>query len=279
MAVLDNFVGPNYFSVMGIPLLAGREIGPQDGSNSPKVVVINEQAANRFFPGTNPIGRRIVTRGSAEGYEVVGVVKNSKNANLREDPQPFAYYSYLQHQNIMRMNFYVRTSSDPLTLASALRNTVRLADANLPIFDMKTLDRQIDENVFTERLVSALSTFFGSLATLLAGIGLYGVMAYTVSRRTREIGLRMALGASRGEVLGMIMRDVGLLAVLGVAIALPASFLLSRLGQSQLYNVKGGDPAVFTLASLLIVIVAAVAGLIPALRATRIDPMAALRNE
>jgi len=144
---------------------------------------------------------------------------------------------------------------------------------------MKTIDQQIDEDVFAERLVAMLSVFFGALATLLAAIGLYGVMAYTVSRRTREIGLRMALGAARREVLVMVMRDVGLLALCGVGIALPTAFALSRLIQEQLYNVKGGDPATFGIASLLIAMVAAAAGLIPAVRATRIDPMAALRNE
>jgi ABC-type antimicrobial peptide transport system permease subunit len=144
---------------------------------------------------------------------------------------------------------------------------------------MKTIDQQIDEDVFAERLVAVLSTFFGALATLLAAIGLYAVMAYIVSRRTREIGLRMALGAARREVLGMVMREVGLLALLGVAVALPTAYALSRLIQAQLYNVKGNDPAIFAIASVVIAAVAAAAGLVPAVRATRIDPMTALRNE
>jgi ABC-type antimicrobial peptide transport system permease subunit len=152
-------------------------------------------------------------------------------------------------------------------------------DPNLPVFEMKTVEQQIDEDVFAERLVAALSTFFGALATLLAAIGLYGVMAYTVSRRTREIGLRMALGAGRQEVLRMVMREVGLLALLGIGIALPAAYALSRLIQAQLYNIRGSAPAIFAVASLLVAAVAATAGLIPAVRASRIDPMSALRNE
>lgn len=282
MGVRENFVGPNYFSSMGIPLLMGREIIRQDGPSAPEVAVINEQFARKYFGGENPVGRRFHfqrTRKDDPGIEVVGVVRDGKHANLREDPEQFAYYPYVQHESVMRMNIYVRTAQDPSALGNALRAAVRRADPDLPVFDMKTIDQQIDEDVFAERLVAMLSTFFGALATLLAAIGLYGVMAYTVSRRTREIGLRMALGAARTEVLGMVMREVGLLALLGVSIALPTAFALSRLIQAQLYNVKGSDPAIFAIASVLIAGVAAAAGLIPAVRATRIDPMTALRNE
>jgi predicted permease len=281
MSVRENFVGPDYFSSMGIPLVMGREITRQDGPNAPKAAVINEQFARKYFGAENPIGRRVHTTAKKDdpGTEVVGVVRDSKHADLREDPEPFVYYPYVQHDSIMRMTFYVRTSQDPSALASALRAAVRGADSNVPVFDMKTVEQQIDEDVFAERLVAMLSTFFGALATLLAAIGLYAVMAYTVSRRTREIGLRMALGAARREVLSMVMREVGLLALFGVAIALPTAFALSRLVQAQLYNVKGSDPAIFAIASVLIAAVAAAAGLIPAVRATRIDPMTALRNE
>jgi predicted permease len=283
MSVRENFVGPNYFSSMGIPLVMGREITRQDGPNAPKVAVINEQFARKYFGAQNPIGRRfhfqLTAKKDDPGIEVAGVVRDSKHADLREDPEAFAYYPYVQHESIMRMNIYVRTSQDPSALGNSLRAAVRRADPDLPVFDMKTIDQQIDEDVFAERLVAMLSTFFGALATLLAAIGLYGVMAYTVSRRTREIGLRMALGAARREVLRMVMREVGLLALLGVAIALPTAFALSRLVQAQLYNVKGNDPAIFAIASVLIAAVAAAAGLVPAIRATRIDPMMALRNE
>ena len=281
MSIRENFVGSNYFSSMGIPLAMGREITGQDGPNAPKVAVINEPFARKYFAAENPIGRRFHTNAKKDdsGTEVVGVVRDSKHADLREDPEAFVYYPYVQHESIMRMNIYVRTSQEPSAVGSALRAAVRRADPDLPVFDMKTIDQQIDEDVFAERLVAVLSTFFGALATLLAAIGLYAVMAYTVSRRTREIGLRMALGAARREVLGMVMREVGLLALLGVAVALPTAYALSRLIQAQLYNVKGNDPAIFAIASVVIAAVAAAAGLVPAVRATRIDPMTALRNE
>lgn len=281
MSVRENFVGPGYFSGMGIPLVMGREILRQDGPNAPKVAVINEQFAQKYFHGENPIGRRFQTKARKDdpGTEVIGVVHDSKHADLREDPEAFVYFPYVQHESTMTMNFYVRTSQEPAALASALRAAVHRADPDLPVFDMKTIDQQVNENVFAERLVALLSTFFGGLATLLAAIGLYGVMAYTVSRRTREIGLRMALGAARREVLRMVMSEAGLLALLGVAIALPAAYALSRLIQTQLYNVKGNDPVIFGIASVVIGAVAGVAGLIPAIRATRIDPMTALRNE
>ncbi|HLY19237.1 MAG TPA: ABC transporter permease [Bryobacteraceae bacterium] len=281
-SVRENFVGPGYLSAMGIPLLTGREITRQDGPNAPRVAVVNEQFARKYYGGESPLGRRFhLMRAAADdpGFEIIGVVKDGKHADLREQPQPFVYYAYAQHESIMRMNFYVRTARDPTTLAGALRDEVRRADPNLPVFDMKTMDQQINEDVSNERLVAVLSTFFGMLATLLAAVGLYGVMAYAVARRTREIGLRMALGAARSEVLRMVMREVGLLAALGVSVALPAAYAISRLVQTQLYNMRGSSPAIFAAASLAIVAVAAAAGLIPAVRATRIDPMMALRNE
>jgi predicted permease len=281
MSVRENFVGLGYFSSMGIPVLSGREITRQDGPNAPKVAVVNEQFARKYFGTESPIGRRFHLKSGKDGpgVEIIGVVRDGKHADLREDPEPFAYYPYVQHESIMRMNFYVRASPHPAVLGATLREQVRRADPNLPVFDMKTIEEQIDEDMFAERLVAALATFFGGLATLLAAIGLYGVMAYTVSRRTREIGLRMALGAGRPEMLRMVMSEVGLLALLGVGIALPTAYALSRLIQAQLFNVKGSDPAIFVLATLLIAAVSAAAGLIPAVRASRIDPMTALRNE
>jgi predicted permease len=282
MSVRENFAGPRYLSTMGIPLLMGREITRQDGPDAPKVAVINEPFARKYFRGENPVGRSFHLTGNVKddsGIEVVGVVKDSKHADLRDGSEPFVYYPYAQHKSIMRMNFYVRTSQDPVALEKAMHEEVRQADPNLPVFDMKTVEQQIDDDVFVERLVAILSIFFSALATLLAAIGLYGVMAYTVARRTREIGLRMALGAARREVLRMVMGEVGLLAMLGVAVALPAAYALSRVIQGQLYNVRGGHAAIFVSASVAIVAVAAAAGLIPAWRATRIDPMTALRSD
>ena len=281
-SIRDNWVGPGYFSAMGIPLLSGREFTKQDDANAPKVAVINEPMARQYFGHDNPIGRRFrfaSKKADTGAMEVVGVVRDGKHSDLREESHSFAYFPYTQHDSIMRMTFYVRTSQDAPSVGAALRNQVRQADPNLPVFDMKTVEQQIDESVYAERLVAVLSTFFGMLATLLAAIGLYGVMAYTVSRRTREIGLRMALGAARQTVLRMIMREVGWLALLGIGVAVPAAYGLSRYIQSQLFNVKGDDPMVFGAATLALAGVAAVAGLIPAMRATKIDPLKALRHE
>ncbi len=281
MSINENWVGPGYFGIMAIPVLKGRDFTRQDGADAPRVAVINEHLARKYLEGVDPIGRHFRFGRSKEkgDIEIVGVVRDGKHADLREKDQPFAYFPYAQHESLMRMNFYARTAQDAAAIGPILRSQVRDADPNLPVFDMKTLDQQIDESVFGERLVAMLSAFFGLLATALSAIGLYGVMAYTVSRRTREIGLRMALGAPRQEVLGMVMREVGVLASIGIALAVPTAFALSRLIQAQLYEVKGSDPIIFVAATLVLMLVAASAGLIPAIRATMIDPMQALRND
>jgi ABC-type antimicrobial peptide transport system permease subunit len=177
------------------------------------------------------------------------------------------------------MFYYVRTAQDPESVASALRQTVHEADANLPIFNLKTMDRQIDEDMFSDRIVSLLSAFFGILATALAAIGLYGVMSYTVTRRTREIGIRMALGAGRGEVLGLVMREVAILAGVGIAIAAPLSFPLENLAKSMLYGVAPHDTLALVGAALALAATALTAGYLPAARAARVDPLIALRND
>jgi predicted permease len=281
MGLRHNWVGPGYFSAMGIPLVKGREITGQDGPDSPRVVVINQKMAEKYFGGGDALGRRfwLSKDRTGAGIEVVGIVKGSKHSDLREESQPFAHFPYPQHDSLQGMTIYTRTSEDAASFGAVLRAQVRDADPNLPVFDMKTLARQIDESVFAERIVAVLSTYFGALATILAAIGLYGVMAYAVGRRTREIGLRMALGAARSEVVGMVMHEVALLAAIGFVIAVPVAYGLSRLVQSQLYNVRADDPAVFAAAMLVLGAVIAAAGMIPALRATRIDPMTALRNE
>ncbi len=283
MSIRNNWVGPGYFAAIGIPLISGREFTQQDNANATRVAVLNEQMAKQYFGGQNAIGRRFRFSSDKKAgpgdIEVVGVVRDGKHSDLREPNQTFAYFPYMQHASLARMTFYVRTAQDPSAIGSALRSQVRQADPNLPVFDMKTVDQQIGESMFAERLIALLSTLFGILATLLAAIGLYGVMAYTVSRRTRELGLRMALGAAREEILRMIMREVGWLALTGIAVAIPVAYGLSRYVQSQLFNVKGDDPLVFIVATVGLALVAAIAGLIPATRATRIDPLTALRHE
>jgi len=271
-----NYVGPGYFATMGIPLLLGRDFTAGDGPAAPKVTVVNEALATYYFGNENPIGRRIKVRDNT--LEIVGVVKNSKASELREKQQRFFYAPYPQ-TDVSLMTIYARTSQDPAAVMPMMRAAVRRQDAGLPLFGVKTLDQQIDETLFMDRLVAVLSAAFGILATVLAGIGLYGVMAYMVVRRTREIGIRMALGADRKEVLAMVMREVVRLAVVGIGLAIAASAVLGKLVESQLLGVSGRDPWVVSAATVALTLVAITAGFLPAMRATRVDPLTALRHE
>ena len=278
-AIDENHVGPGYFAAMGIPLLAGRDFTKSDDANAPKVAVINGAFARYFFGVENPIGRRLrLGSDKQRSIEIVGVVKESKHSDLREKPVRFMYFPYTQG-SAGGITFYVRTTQEPAALAAMLRQQVQRLDPNLPIFGVKTMEQQIDESIFTDRLVAALSIAFGALATLLAAIGLYGVMAYMVVRRTREIGIRVALGAMPREVLSLVMREVAMLAAVGIVIALAASLALGRVIGSQLFGVSGRDPLVMIAATLLLAGVAAIAGFIPAARAARVDPLVALRYE
>ncbi|HWZ29731.1 MAG TPA: ABC transporter permease [Bryobacteraceae bacterium] len=275
-----NDVGPGYFSAMGIPLIAGREFTRADASGAPTVAIINEKMAQYFFGKESALGRRFgFGRDKTTSIEIVGVVKNSKYDNLREEMTRTVYLPWAQDDRIEQMTFYVRSSQHAGGIGSALRGAVAALDANLPVYDLATVETGIANSIYIDRMIAALSTFFGALATLLAAIGLYGVMAYNVARRTREIGLRMALGAERGSVLWLVMKEVALLAGVGIAVALPAAYAVGRAVNSQLYGVPPADFAVLAGGALLLALVAAVAGYFPALRATRVDPLVALRYE
>ena len=210
--------------------------------------------------------------------EIVGVIREGKTVSLREEPHRSIYLPYAQSR-LEYMTFYVRTVQDPTAVAQMLRSEVRREDPKLPIFNVTTMDRQIDESLFTDRLVAALSASFGVLATRLAAVGLYGVMAYMVERRTREIGIRMALGAGRREVLRLVMKEVVVLGAVGIGIAVLVSLAMGRLIESQLLGVSTRDPWVISGATAALALVALLAGLLPALRATRVDPLTALRYE
>ncbi|HEV2495053.1 MAG TPA: ABC transporter permease [Terriglobia bacterium] len=287
-----NMIGPNYFATLGVPIVEGRDFTLQDNSevkNGPKpddwtptAVIINQKFAQHYLPGQNPIGRHLgfgSDPGTPTPMEIVGVVKDIKYTSLRDDIPEQAFIPYLGSHFLGSMTVYIRTTFDPSQLMPAVRAKVRELDSNLPIYDMRTTDVQISNSLSTERMIASLSTVFGLLATLLAIIGLYGVMAYTVSQRTREIGIRMALGAAPAKVIGMVMREVLLLVAIGVGVGVPASFALMRAVQSQLYGLTPHDPLTLALATAGLALVACVAGYLPALRASRLDPMTALRYE
>jgi len=275
-----NAVGPDYFSTMGQPLIMGREFTERDAAGAPKVAIINETMAKYYFPDKNPLGRHIGWRRNKDiDIEIVGVVKDAKSATLRDKIERFVYSPYMQEDGLTQMTFYVRARGEVTTMASAVRAAVQQIDSNLPIFEMKTMDQQLDESLFIERMVAALSVTFGALATLLAAIGLYGVMSYSVARRTREIGIRMALGAERASVLWLVLREVSLLVSAGLIVGVPVSLALGRLVQSQLFELSSMDPMAIGAATALLAGVALMAGYLPARRATRVDPMLALRYQ
>jgi len=275
-----NEMLPGFFSTAGVRLIAGRDFNERDTAGAPAVVIVNETFQQRFFPHDSSLGHRIGWGGSGPTpMEIVGVVKDMKEGDLKEKPKPWTFTPVLQNPAPGAVTFYVRTARNPLTVAQAARQVVHRMDAALPVYDLKTLDAQIDETHFLDRLLAWLSVAFGLLATLLASIGLYGITAFSVTRRTQEIGIRMALGAARGNVLRLVMREVLVLAAAGLVIGVAASLVLGRLLESQLFEMKANDPAVIAGASAVVLLVSTVAGYLPARRATHIDPMQSLRWE
>src|SRR5271154_1841653 len=275
-------ISPNYFSTLGIPLLSGRELTEADGTTAPKVALASESMVKRFFPGRNPLGLHFAFGGgdkTVPDIEIVGVVKDVKQEHVSSAIQPYVYIPYSQRQKITRMTFYVRSQRDPLLLASSLQETVRQMDANLPVYDLKTMQRVVEEDLFSARMVAVLSACFAGLAALLAALGIYGVLAYVVVQRTREIGIRMALGALASNVRLLILKEVGSMVLIGVAVGLPLAYGLARFSESLLYGVHAGDPVVYALGLGLIALIALAACFIPARRATRVDPLVALRYE
>jgi predicted permease len=276
-----NRVAPAFFTTMGIPLLSGRDFNDGDGAQAPKVAVVNEAFARYFYKDQSALGRKFGMGRRTEGFPItiVGVVRDSKAASLKEKPLRFVYFPYTQDERIGQMTFYVRATVDPAGLSNRMRAIVRQADVGLPVTEMKTMQAQIRESLFVDRMVASLSAAFGLLATLLAAVGLYGVMSYTVSLRTREIGIRVALGAERRTVLLMVLKEVAVLALIGIAVGLPSGYGLGRLLESQLFGMTARDPLTFAVATATLLVSALLAGYLPAARATRVDPLVALRYE
>jgi predicted permease len=275
-----NSAGPGYFSTLGVSLVQGRDFTDTDVAGDQRVAIINEVMANRFWKGQNPIGRRF-SRQSETGseIEVVGVVRDSRFANLRDEVRMSYYIPLAQSGPLNGFTFYVRHRAADAAIAPALRQAVARVDPRLPVYDFRTMESQIAESMFIERLVGSLSALFGLLALGLAAVGLYGVMSHAVAQRRREIGIRMALGAERSSVLWQVLRQVLVLAVAGVLVGLPAALGAGRLIESLFLGLAPRDPATIAAAAFMLVGVAALAGYLPAMRAMRVDPVVALRDE
>jgi predicted permease len=279
-------VRENFLETMGVPLLYGRTFGPHDNTTSPRVVVVNQTFANQYFPNQNPIGKRFTFDTSKpDEIEIIGVCKDAKYTSQRDEVPPTVYSSFRQERPMSSAVFEVRAATDPASITGSVRSVVREIDANLPVMNIKTQVEQADETLSMERLFAKLLTLFGILAQQLAAIGLFGVLAYMVSQRTREIGIRMALGADRASVLRMIVRQGMTLAVLGVVLGLAGAYVLTKYLESwiglskMLFGVKVSDPLTYGVIAVLLTVVAAIACYIPARRATKVDPLIALRYE
>jgi predicted permease len=280
-AIADR-VSPKFFDSLGIPFELGRDFTPADREGASKVAIIDENAAHDLFGGSNPIGRHlsITKKGTFEGeFEIVGVVKSTKHQSLKEHPWRAVYFSILQGDKPWMPTLFVRAAGNPTSLIAAVRQQFQALDKDLPVFNIKMFRQQMDESMAGERLIATLSGFFGLLAALLVAIGLYGIIAYSVTRRTREIGIRMAVGADTKNVRWMVMKETLSLAALGLLPGLLASLIATRLIASQLFGVSPSDWLTLSAATVFLVAVAALAGYLPARRASRIDALAALHYE
>jgi predicted permease len=275
-----NNVGPGFFKTLGIPLMAGREFTDADVKTSAKVAIVNEAFVKKFNLGRDAVGKRMSSSGSSNlDVEIVGIAQNAKYSEVRDAIPPVFYMPYRQADRVGSLYFYSRTSGDVAQALRAMPAVVARLDPNLPIEELKTLPQQVQENVFMDRMVSTLSASFAVLATLLAAVGLYGVLAYTVGQRTREIGLRMALGADAARMRTMILTQVGWMTLIGGSVGLAGGWLLGYYAQSRLFEMTSFDPVVMAVAGVLLALVAFGAGFIPAYRASKIHPMQALRYE
>jgi hypothetical protein len=274
-------VGPEFFTTMGMELIAGRDINAGDIAGATRVAVVNEAFAEKFDLGTDVVGKFI---GWGRGRDslhtlIVGFVRNAGYSEVKGEVPPVFYAPWYQDTRTTFMNFYVRTSLPPEQLLGAIPPMMQRLDPSLPVEELKTMPQQVRENIFMDRMISIMSAAFALLATILASVGLYGVLAYSVSQRTREIGVRMALGADGGRVRAMVLRQVGRMLLIGGIIGVGAALALGQAARSMLYQIETHDPVVFAGAVALLALIALGAGIIPATRASKVHPMRALRYD
>jgi predicted permease len=277
-----NAVGSGYFRAIGAPILVGREFTDADNARGAKVAIVNETFARRFGLGANPVGKHIGEGASDTlplDIEIVGLARDMKYSDVKKEMSPVYYTPHRQMRDVGSMYFYVLSASDPTAMLRSMTAVVQRLDPMLPVENLRTMPEEIRRNTFVDRMISTLAAAFALLATLLASIGLYGVLAYSVAQRTREIGVRMALGADAGEVRLLVLKQVGVMVLIGGSVGLAAALGLSKAAQSMLYQMTGADPAVMGASVVLLALVALAAGFVPALRASRVDPMQALRYE
>lgn len=274
-----NEVGAAYFKTMGVPLISGREFTRSDIKGGPKVAIVNETFAKKFNLGRDAVGKLMSSGDDKLDTEIVGLVQDAKYSEVKDAVPPLFFSPYMQDDQLGEMSFYVRTGADASATMKEIQKAMAALDHDLPLEDLRTMPDQVKQNVFLDRMISTLSTAFAILATLLAGIGLYGVLAYTVAQRTREFGLRMALGADPSRVRMMVMKQVAAMTVIGGTVGVAITYYVGTLVESLLYKMTGRDPWVLLISVVLLATIAMIAGLVPAIRASRIDPMRALRYE
>ena len=274
-----NDVGSRFFAALSIPLKVGRDFTAADRALAPRVAIVNESFVRKFDLGEQAIGTRFGLTDQGRDIEIVGIVGDAKYSLVKADAPPQIFLSRLQNPFLATMTFYVRAGVEPGTLVETIRRTVARIDPNLPLANLTTLQRQARENVFLDRLVMALSASLAVLATLLAAVGLYGVLAYNVVQRTRELGLRLALGAAPATVQRLVFRQVGVMALIGGGLGLAGATGVGRAAEALLFGVSGYDPLVLTVAVAVLSTVVLGAGYLPARRAARLAPMEALRYD
>jgi len=282
-----NAVGVHFFETLGIPIVAGRGFTADDTAASPKVAVINRRLAAARFPNQDPIGKRI-SLGMYAGYgdvlaagqiEIVGICADTLYSDLHEAPPPQLFVPYVQQTQVRRLTYQIRTRTDPQAIVPALRGVVHTADPALPLVSVRTQEEQVETDLTDERLLVSLTSGFGLLALVLAAVGIYGLMAYSVAQRTREIGIRMALGAIPRQILAMVLRESFSLSVTAIALGVATSMVVMRFVKSLLFGIAPSDPTVVWGATTLLMLVAVGASWLPARRAARVHPVEALRRD